>query len=214
MVNQNDFSDGTGYASREASEREYFNTPYEGKIELPEGIDCIKGVKILHIGDTESSHYPYFKKLISEVKPDIIIHTGDTADEVKVGRIQGTRYEYREKIKFILNCLDESGARIIFVPGNNDVVDDVREFLPRAEIYPENTVITLDGEECRIGHMVMHMTFDKKWSFYGHGFTGETWEYSMNKSGGECRFNVSYGSFVCSISENKFFLIPNPKIER
>ncbi len=204
----------SNYLSREAFDEEYFNTPYEGEIELPEGIDSIKGTKILHIGDTYSKHYPYFKKLISLVKPDIIIHTGDTSDEVKVGRIPGTRYEYRSKIKFILKCLDESGARVIFVPGNNDVVEDVKEFIPRAEVYPENSIITLDGEECRIGHMVMHMTFDKRWSFYGHGFTGETWEYTDNFKGDERRFNVSYGSFVCSISEDKFFLIKNPKIKR
>ena len=61
MVNQFDFSDGTNYAEKEASDRECFNTPYEGVIELPEWADNIKGVKILHIGDT--------------------------ADEVKIGRI-------------------------------------------------------------------------------------------------------------------------------
>ena len=201
------------YLAREELDREYFNTPYDGEIELPDGIDTIRGTKILHIGDTESRCYPYFKKLIDEVKPDIIIHTGDTADEVKVGRIPGTRYEYRSKIKYILDTIDKSGARVIFVPGNNDVEEDIKEFLPRAEVYPENTIITLDGVECRIGHMVMHMTFDKKWSFYGHGFTGESWEYSMNKPGGECRFNVSLGSFVVSISEDKFYLIPLPKLK-
>ena len=204
----------SNYLSREEFDNEYFNTPYEGEIELPEGIDSIRGTKILHIGDTYSKHYPYFKKLIAEVKPDIIIHTGDSADEVKVGRIPGTRYEYRAKAKFILGCLNETDARVIIVPGNNDVEEDIREFIPRAEVYPEDTVITLDGVECRIGHMVMHMTFDKKWSFYGHGFTGESWDYSMNESGKECRFNVSYGSFVCSISENKFYLIKTPKIKR
>ena len=204
----------SNYLSREEFDREYFTTPYAEKILLPEGVDSIKGAKILHIGDTYSKHYPYFKKLISVIKPDIIIHTGDMADEVKVGRIPGTRYEYRSKIKFITDTLNESEARVIIVPGNNDVEEDIREFIPRAEVYPENTIITLDGVECRIGHMVMHMTFDKKWSFYGHGFTGESWEYSMNKSGEECRFNVSYGSFVCSISENKFYLIPTPKVKR
>ena len=204
----------SNYLSREEFDREYFNTPYEPEIELPEGIDSINGTKILHIGDTYSKHYPYFKKLIAEVKPDVIIHTGDTSDEVKVGRIPGTRYEYRSKIKFILKCLDESGARVIFVPGNNDVVEDVKEFIPRAEVYPENSVITLDGEECRIGHMVSHMTFDKRWSFYGHGLTGETWEYEDNFKADQRRFNVSHGSFVCSISEDKFYLIKTPRIRR
>ena len=125
-----------------------------------------------------------------------------------------TRYEYRSKIKYILKTLNDSGARIIIVPGNNDVADDIKEFIPKAEVYPRNTVITLDGTECRIGHEVMKMTFDKQWSFYGHGFTGEEWDYSQNTPGGECRFNACLGSFVCSISENKFYMIKIPKIRR
>lgn len=46
------------------------------------------------------------------------------ADEVKVGRVPGTRYEYRAKIKFITSVLNESDSRVIIVPGNNDVEED------------------------------------------------------------------------------------------
>ena len=204
----------SNYLSREEFDREYFNTPYEGDIDLPKEIEDIKGVKLLHIGDTDSKHYPFFKKLIDMVKPDIILHTGDIADEVKVGRMPETRYEYRSKIKFILDCLADSGARVIVVPGNNDVEEDIREIMPNAEIYSKNSVITIDGVECRIGHQVMSMTFDKMWSFYGHGFTGEDWDYSKNVSGSECRFNACLGSFVCSLSEDKFYIIKTPKIRR
>lgn len=202
------------YLPRESANNEYFNTPYEGNIEIPDGVKDIRGVKILHIGDTESKHYPYFKRLIEEIDPDVILHTGDVADEVKVGRLPGTRYEYRSKIKFLLGCLERSRARLIVVPGNNDVWEDIKEFAPRAEVYPKNTLIELDGVECRISHQVSHVTFDRQWSFYGHGFTGEVWDYSMNKSGGECRFNACLGSFVCSLSEDKFYIIPTPKIKR
>lgn len=205
----------SNYLSREELDREYFDTPYNGDVEIPEGIENIKGSKILHIGDTESRAFPYFRELINKVKPDIIIHTGDVSDEVKVGRIPGTRYEYRSKIKVILDMIDSSSAkRVIIVPGNNDVPDDIKEFIPRAEVYPRNSIVTIDGVECRIGHEVMKMTFDKKWAFYGHGFTGETWDYSQNVKGGECRFNACLGSFVCSVSENEFYLIPVPKIRR
>lgn len=204
----------SNYLSREEFDREYFNTPYADEIELPAGIKDIKGRKLLHIGDTYSKHYPFLKKLIAKVKPDVIIHTGDIADEVKVGRIPGTRYEYRSKIEFILTCLKNSGARVIIVPGNNDVAEDIKDIISTSEIYPNDSVVTIDGIECRIGHQVTSMTFDKKWSFYGHGFRGETWDYSMNKSGGECRFNACFDSYVCSLTEDKFYNIPTPEIER
>lgn len=205
----------SNYLSREEFDMDYFNTPYEGEFEIPEGVKSIKGTKLLHIGDTESRAFPYFRRLIEEIKPDIILHTGDVSDEVKVGRIPGTRYEYRSKIKVILDIIDKSTAkRVMIVPGNNDVPEDIKEFIPRAEVYPRNAVVEIDGVECRIGHEVMKMTFDKQWSFYGHGFTGEVWDYSQNVSGGECRFNACLGSFVCSLSENKFYMIKVPKIRR
>ena len=199
---------------RETFDAEYFTTPYEEEIELPDGIGNMKGSRVLHIGDTYSRDYPFIKKLIDEVKPDVIIHTGDIADEVKVGRIPHTRYEYKYKIKFILDTLKDSGARVIIVPGNNDVKDDIQEIIPSAEIYSENSVVAIDGVECRIGHQVTNMTFDKKWAFYGHGFRDESWDYSMNKKGGECRFNACFDSYVCSLTDDEFYNIHTPKAKK
>jgi len=149
-------------------------------------------------------------ELIEEVKPDIILHTGDMADEVKVGRIPGTEYEYISKIKHLLSVMNESGAQLIIVPGNNDLPDEIRRLSPKAEIYPVNTVIEIDGVECRIGHQVMKMTFDRKWAFYGHGLTGETWAPENNAVGSEIRLNVIHGSTVCSLGDGRFFRIPRP----
>ncbi len=205
----------SNYLSREEFDREYFESEYTGTVDIPPEVREMKGVKFLHIGDTDSREYPYFKKLIEEVKPDIILHTGDVADEVKVGRIPGTRYEYKSKIRYILKTLAESGAEIMIVPGNNDVADDIKEAIPTATVYPTNSVVTVDGVECRIGHQVHHMTFDRQWAFYGHGFTGDSWDHeSGNKPGGECRFNASVGSFVCNLQNNEFYLIKTPKIRR
>ena len=187
---------------------------YSWTIDIPEEAESIKGKKLLHIGDTDSRLYPYYKKLIETVKPDIILHTGDMADEVKVGRIPETRFEYLRKIEKIIGYMRASGARVIIVPGNNDLPDEIKKIAPDMEVYHRNSVIVLDGEECRIGHQVMNMTFDKKWHFYGHGFTGEEWSYEKNVPGEECRFNACLGSFICSISENKFYMLPIPKIKK
>ena len=197
----------SNFKTREEFDKEYFDKPYEKEIELPKGIEEITGTKILHIGDTVSYDYPYYIKLIELVKPDIIIHTGDTADEVKVGRIPETRYEYITKIRILLEAMHRSGARLIIVPGNNDLKEEIAKIVPNAEIYEPNTVITIDGEECRLGHELLQMDFDKNWHFYGHGLRGEKWSYEKNTAEGPCRFNTMWGSFVVSISEKQFFLI-------
>ena len=199
----------SNHLSREEYDNEFFNSPFLGELKIPEGAFGIKGKRLLHIGDTDSQDYPFYKRLIEETKPDVILHTGDIADEVKVGRIEGVRYEYKTKIKFILSVLRDSGARVIIVTGNNDVAEDIREIVPTAEIYPTNTEITIDGVACRVGHEAFSMTYDKKWAFFGHGFRGDDWDYSMNKSGEECRFNACLASYICSLSENEFYRIPN-----
>lgn len=187
------------------------NAEYEGEIDLPLWLSKVEGEKVLHIGDTESQNYPFYRALINALKPDVIIHTGDMADEVKAGRIPLMRDEYLHKIEVMAKMLRESGAkRIIIVPGNNDLTDEIKALLPEAEIYPENSVTEIDGRPCRLSHSVKALTPDGKWCFYGHGFTGETWEYSMNTEGGECRFNVCNGVTVASPSSGKFALIKVP----
>lgn len=148
---------------------------------------------------------------IKNIKGKKLLHTGDMADEVKVGRIPGTEYEYLTKIKVLIERMQQAGAeRLIIVPGNNDLPEDIARLAPEAEIYPWNTPLTIDGVPCRVGHPVFKMTYDTYWSFYGHGFTKETWSPEDNRPGQPCRFNVSYGSFVCCLSEGTFHYIPYP----
>lgn len=198
------------YVLREKADAERFSAPYTEDIEIPSGVYEIKGKKLLHIGDTHSENYPYFKRLIELVSPDIILHTGDLADEVKAGRIPYTGYEYERKIRHILKTLEESGARVIIVPGNNDIREVIERLIPTAEVYAKNSVIEIDGIEVRVGHQVTQLTYDRQWAFYGHGFTGEKWSYSQNEEGKECRFNACLGAFVVSLSENKFYMISVP----
>ena len=186
-------------------------TEYNGDIDLPYEIFSLRSQRILHIGDTHTRDYAHYIKLVEKTKPDVIIHTGDMADEVKVGRIPGTRNEYISKIKLLLEVLGNSGARVIIVPGNNDLPDVIRRLLSTAEVYPVNSIVKIDGVECRVGHQVSRMTYDKRWSFYGHGFTGEDWEYSRNDPENECRFNAAECSYVCSVREGLFWDIPDPK---
>lgn len=204
----------SNFLKKSVLDSEVMAAEYTADIEIPEWWTDVKGQRVLHIGDTESQSYPFFRALIAKAKPDVIIHTGDMADEVKVGRIPLTRDEYLHKISVMCDMLANSGAeRVIVVPGNNDLGDEIARLLPTAEIYDEDSVVTVDGLECKLSHSVKHFTPDRKWSFYGHGFTGDDWEYESNTKGGECRFNASNGATVCCPSEGSFALIEVPKNE-
>lgn len=193
-------------------DKEIMYAEYTGEIELPRWVSAGEGNLLLHISDTPSRHYPYYRELIKRVAPKVLIHTGDMADEVKVGRIEGVREEYLAKMSVMCEIIRSSMAeRAIIVPGNNDLYDEIVARAGSREVYRENKVVEIAGRECRLGHSVRHITFDKEWSFYGHGFTGETWAYESNRVGGECRFNACFGSTVINLDTGEFYQIELPE---
>lgn len=186
---------------------------FDGEIALPDWVKTV-GRRVLHIGDTESQSYPFFRALIEAVRPHVIIHTGDLADEVKVGRIPAVHDEYLHKIKVMCNMMAVSGAEeLIVVPGNNDVESDILALLPNAHIVKPGETVWIDGVECQLSHSAKKVRPGYSWSFYGHGFTDDTWDKNNNREGEECRFNAYNGAVVCCPSENKFAVIEIPKID-
>jgi len=185
----------------------------EEGISIPEEIQTAASGKLLHIGDTHSAHYPYIQKLIDAVKPNIIIHTGDFADEVKVGRSFGVLDEYTENVARLAEILKNSGAEKIYaVPGNNDVWEVLEAQMPFAELVRPNTVVEIGGISCALGHSCLETNAPAEWSFYGHGITGETWSPEQNNTQhGICRFNVIKGNLVILLPERKHFRFIGPK---
>lgn len=198
------------HKSREEWDKEYFEKEYKGEICIPDGFEKAEGKKILHIGDTLSKHYPYYRKLIETVKPDMILHTGDLVDEVKLGRFPERLYEYRTKVEKILKIMSESNVPLIIVPGNNDAPEIIRKFAPNAQLYERNSVVEIYGQNCRIGHEVRLMSFDCPWNFYGHGPTGDEWSLDKNIDGVNWRFNAAFDSYVHFINDRKCFCFPEP----
>ena len=197
--------------SREALDRAAFATPFEGEIPLPD-LSQLRGERILHIGDTESATYPYYRKLIELVRPDVILHTGDLADEVKIGRELHRRDEYVQKSAEMLSMMRASGARVILVSGNHDLPEEIARLAPEAELYIGTGEVTLDGVPCRIGHRVDDMVFDRQYCFYGHGMAHDPWRWGFNQAGGQYRFNVAFGSFICDLASGVFLRIPRPTL--
>ena len=181
-------------------------------VEVPQEIITTKSLKLLHIGDTHSEAYPFYEDLITKVKPDIIIHTGDFVDEVKVGRMINTEEEYETGLMRITEILRNSGAKEIYVTsGNNDLPDMIRRYMPFAKYIEPNSAIEIAGVRCTIGHECYNTTAEAQWSFYGHGLTGETWSEDKNTDlNSICRFNVTWGPKLFLLPEKKMFSFSEP----
>ena len=181
-------------------------------VSVPKEITESKACKLLHIGDTHSEAYPFYEELIQKVRPDIIIHTGDFVDEVKVGRMINTEEEYSTGLRKIAEILRNSGAAAIYaVPGNNDIPELIKEYLPFAQYVEPNSQITICDITCTLGHECYNTTKESQWSFYGHGLSGETWKPEMNTDLNRiCRFNVTWGPKVFLLPEKRMFSFREP----
>ncbi len=193
-----------------------FGLPYSAyRDELENSIRAAKffskessGGILLHIGDTHSAHYEYYRKLILAVKPDVIVHTGDFADELKAGRVESARTAWRREVPRLFDIMKASGARIITVIGNNDV-QSVLADLPEFNLCEPNTVIELCGKRICLTHEVWRIdkNVEADIFLYGHGPTGDERTPLDNEREGRLYFNAFWGASVHSLSDNRHLIL-------
>nr|WP_231963769.1 metallophosphoesterase [Thermococcus chitonophagus] len=138
------------------------------KIKIPEDVR-LSQKKILHISDTPESIYKFLEKLLKEVQPDIVIHTGDLVDNIKLERKPWLEKTYRRKLAVLKQVLSKS-SQLYIIPGNEDKEDIIREtFQNSAIIVKPGTVLNIWGKSIGVGHKPEDV-FGLKADFllYGH----------------------------------------------
>ncbi len=185
---------------------EYEESVEKGKAFFAEN----KGKRIMHLGDLDSPLYPRYRRMIEEFKPDIIVHTGDLADEIKAGRVERVRDEWREKVPALIDAMTSSGARVLLTPGNNDIEEDLSSLAKGVEIYPRNTVVELDGKRVCLNHQVMLIdpSIEADIHFYGHGLTGEERMPDDNVRGNSRYFNAVWGVSLHDFESDRHLILP------
>ena len=167
-------------------------------------------LKILHIGDTDSPHYNLYREMISEWKPDVIIHTGDLADEIKAGRVESDRPRWNSTVPEILDVMRASGADVYVVAGNNDLAPRLLEMAGEIKVCPRNTVLNLGGKRICLSHEVdaIDESIDADIYLYGHGRTGETRTPEDNVRDGKRYFNAVWGASLHLPESDRHIIIP------
>ena len=112
---------------------------------------------LLHVSDTPSIFYPALARLLSAVRPRIVLHTGDLADEVKRGSCPQDACLYAAKVEALLGILAAGcTGRIILVMGNHDDPDAVRSLATavpgRFEVFEGCARLDLDGVRIVAAH--------------------------------------------------------------
>ena len=181
-------------------------------IEIPEALAEEKGIKLLHIGDTPSYSFPWYRAFINALKPDVIIHTGDTVDELKVGRVAEVREEYTDRLKLMLEIMTETGSRVIWTSGNNDLEDKVREFAREIEVVSSGTVINIGGKRIALAHRKKDLKEDADIYLYGHATRYDVWSSERNTSDRDVWYlNACWANSVIVLPERRLYKFPRVK---
>ena len=143
---------------------------FKNRYRLPESFHSSDELKIMHISDTPESIYSHIYKMLSYSRPDIIIHTGDLVDNLKLetaGEALLPLYQ-KKSAEFISNLEKLTKARIIYVPGNHDDIEIIENNKNRSEIMAEGTVVELDGVKIGLAHYPENLPQNADINLYGH----------------------------------------------
>lgn len=141
-----------------------------GRIHIGKDVIGSDSIKLLHISDTPSIIYPEIKRLIKVLDPDYIVHTGDVSDNIKVGLHPSYITRYRHEAKKMLEILDSSGAREVFLSiGNHDKLDFVNKNRGRIKVIKDSELVTIEGKRFAISHYSdLLKDMDADIYLYGH----------------------------------------------
>ncbi len=186
----------------------------QAMVEAKSFLQSNKGTKVLHISDTHSANYRYYQRLFEELRPDVIIHTGDLADELKAGRIEAMRPYWKEAAQEIIRIIESTPARVLIVPGNNDIEDVLSGLVERAEVMPRNTVLSLGGKKFLLCHELNRLdeSIEADVCLYGHGLTGETRTPEDNVRGEKRYYNACWGVSLHVPETGATLLLPKVQI--
>lgn len=125
-------------------------------------------IKILHISDTPSSIYRSITRLVKKVNPDVLIHTGDIADDVKLEMVPKLIESYKARANRFLSDLSPFVRdKIIIVPGNHDDIDALDRRI-NVDVVQEGQTVNLYGVKIGLAHKSENLPSGCSLYMFGH----------------------------------------------
>lgn len=133
-------------------------------------------VRLLHISDTPQTFFPALAVLIREVKPDVIIHTGDLVDNIKLQLYPASLYRYENEVRSLIAMLEASAAKEIYIAlGNHDNGEFLKSISHRIHYIDSVAQIQLQGVDFTVSHYSKFvLSTPSSVNLYGHDLSLET----------------------------------------
>lgn len=154
-----------------AESMKYFISQVMGRIYVPPELCSTTERKVLHLSDTPTSLYAAIGCLINTLKPDVIIHTGDLADDIKLEHNDHNIRLYYRAVEPFIKMLEECSADKIYItPGNHDNVGVISKHIIRTEVLAEGQVVKISNFSFGLAHRLKRLPQSADYKLYGHNF--------------------------------------------
>ncbi len=175
------------------------NKPY-----IPKEIKDEKGPILLHISDTPEESYNYVIKVIENINPQYIVHTGDIVDNIKLETRKSYLPLYEKGSKKFIDFIENYSATSYYVMGNHDDINVVKTFLNKGIILGKG-VIEIEGKTFFVSHEYEKSNVKVDYYLFGHSF--DPFHY---KKGNEIGLNGLISMNAIALSTGKIYQIEYP----
>ncbi|NLM42919.1 MAG: hypothetical protein GX201_02695 [Clostridiales bacterium] len=141
-----------------------------GYVYVPELIKNIDEKKLVHISDTPVIFFEAVKKLLKDLSPNVIIHTGDMVDNIKLSVNKHQLPRYENHLQRIIQILESSSAEDIYMcVGNHDNYELMHKFAKRSIIVKYSTCVNIFNTKATISHYPLEIIKNPSdYNFFGH----------------------------------------------
>lgn len=152
----------------------YLKEVYNSFSNIPNIPNELKGCMepmVLHISDTPASCYDFIYRVIEELRPKYLIHTGDLVDNLKMEFNPQLKDYYELRVtSFIKHLEDLPLEKIFIIPGNHDNVQLLEKYSKRITILEEGMNLTIENIKINVAHHPWKLKGDAQYYLYGHNF--------------------------------------------
>ena len=182
---------------------------------VPEELVNINETMLIHISDTPSEIYHDIINTIKRLEPDYLIHTGDIADEVKIGEESEQSIHYEKLVEPFLKQLTELVPNIYISLGNHDCLRTIKRVINSnqlsLEIISSSDEVFIEDKSFVCSHYledVLEAKIKSNFYLYGHNYDFPV-DTDEEKQG--VFLNGVKAINIILINSNRIYHLPYPK---
>lgn len=136
------------------------------KRQIPKDVFDFEHV-IMHITDTPDGVYSFLKRLVELVEPEVIIHTGDLVDNIKLELSRKDIDLYEKRVCQLMSILRKKSVRRIYCIGNHDDEQLMKKYMTSGDELYHSICLNLWERNYWVSHKYEALT-DGDFYLFGH----------------------------------------------